>query len=182
MNGVSEVVLHGYAQISTQCLRRCAIEGIPVHWATTGGSHAGSFYGPVLAAQRKVRQYKALSDAEVCGGLAQKVVLCKIEHQIQHLMRSSRGNVEVRKSIALDLSQMRAARAKASRSKEVQELLGYEGVVARHYFGALSNLVQEGAGEEAQSGAAGRKEGRGGRARGACAPAGAQRPGCTNPG
>ncbi len=148
MNGVSEVVLHGYAQISTQCLRRCAIEGIPVHWATTGGSHAGSFYGPVLAVQRKVRQYKALSDAEVCGGLAQKVVLCKIEHQIQHLMRSSRGNVEVRKSIALDLSQMRAARAKASRSKEVQELLGYEGVVARHYFGALSNLVQEGAGEE----------------------------------
>ena len=143
LRAVSEIILHGHAQISTQCLRTCAAEQIPVHWVTMGGSHAGSFYGPVLAVQRKLRQYSALSDEGTRHALAQRIVVCKIEYQIQHLMRSSRGQQQLREAITDALTQMRSARASARRTSNPSELLGFEGLTARHYFEALANLVHE---------------------------------------
>jgi CRISP-associated protein Cas1 len=66
---VEGVILHGFAQISTQALRKCAEQEIAVHWLTVGGWHTGSMTASVGQVQRRIRQYQALTDA-CCGARA----------------------------------------------------------------------------------------------------------------
>src|SRR5215213_372992 len=59
---IGQVVLHGFAQITTQALRLCAEKEIAVHWVTQGGSYIGSFASGAGGVQRRIRQYEALRD------------------------------------------------------------------------------------------------------------------------
>jgi CRISPR/Cas system-associated endonuclease Cas1 len=45
---LSDVVVHGHAQVTTQALRLCASEEVPVHYVTTSGAYLGSFAGLIL--------------------------------------------------------------------------------------------------------------------------------------
>jgi len=40
---IGQIVLHGFAQISTQALRFCGQQEIGVHWITTGGQYMGAW-------------------------------------------------------------------------------------------------------------------------------------------
>lgn len=141
---ISDVVLHGYAQITTQALRTCASEGIPVHWLTQGGAYTGSFFGPNLSVQRKVRQYDALRAPDgLALALACRVVEAKIAHQTQLLMRATRGDEARRDVVREALASMRRLQKRAARASDVQELLGFEGSAAKLYFEQLPSLVLE---------------------------------------
>src|SRR5262249_46024162 len=59
---VSDITVHGFAQITTQALRLCADEEIPVHFVTQVGAHIGTFNGPSGGVQRRIRQYRGLTD------------------------------------------------------------------------------------------------------------------------
>src|SRR5207248_741017 len=54
---VGQVVLHGFAQITTQALRLCADKEVGVHWLTQGGGYIGSFASGAGSVQRRIRQY-----------------------------------------------------------------------------------------------------------------------------
>ena len=140
---VSDVTIHGYGQISTQALRTCANEDIPVHWVTSGGAYAGSFFGPSISVQRRIRQYQALTDTNICSHLAQRVAIAKINHQLQHLLRSSRSKPSTRDVLSSQLAGIRRALGQARRTTALDTLRGAEGIAARFYFGALPSLVHE---------------------------------------
>src|SRR5438034_7529259 len=69
---VGQVVLHGFAQITTQALRLCAEREVGVHWVTMGGRYMGAWSAGAGPVQRRIRQYKALTDPAVCLRLAKQ--------------------------------------------------------------------------------------------------------------
>jgi CRISPR-associated protein Cas1 len=145
---ISDLVLHGHAQITTQALRLCADEEIPVHFVTSSGAYLGSFHGPSGGVQRRIRQFRGLTDDSVALELARRLVSAKIEMQLRHLLRGSRKSSELRGSVEEHLATMRGALRACKTMASREELMGQEGLAARAYFGGLASLVLPEVGEE----------------------------------
>lgn len=138
---VSDVVVHGYAQVSTQALKQCAISGIPVHYLNSSGGHVGTFAPGAGGVQRRIRQFRALDDGATRLRLAKALVSAKVELQLRHVLRASRKAPELRRKVEGCLVGLRAALSAISRVDSAESLLGNEGSAARSYFGALAYLV-----------------------------------------
>jgi len=139
---VGSVVVHGFAQISTQALRLCADHDVSVHWMTGSGGLIGSLAPSAASAQRHLRQFAALRDDGKCLDLAKLVVGAKVEGQLRFLLRATRGsprNETMTRSLQLIRQMLRMAR----RADNRETLLGYEGTAARAYFEVLPALHSE---------------------------------------
>lgn len=139
---VGQVVLHSFAQISTQALHFCADQEIGVHFISGGGRYLGSFDGRQGSVQRRIRQYAALSNPEICLELARKLVLCRGQGQRKFLMRG-RGKAEVPEILQRATAQMKTLLKQVPQAKSLESLLGLEGNLAALYFGALPWLISE---------------------------------------
>ena len=138
---VSSLMLHGFAQISTQAVRLCVHRDIGVHWLGSGGQHLASLTSSVGQVQRRVRQYQALCNPRICLRLARQLVLAKIEGQHRFLMRATRGRAESRAEIIVELRSVSHALKAARRAEDVEVLRGHEGEAAVKYFAALRKTV-----------------------------------------
>ena len=140
---VGSIVFHGYPQITTQALHRCAYEEIGLHWLTTGGRHIASLCSSTGGVQRKVRQYQGLDDKGCRRELAARLIHAKVENARRYLLRGSQGMD--RKSLGLQghLDEMQRALKKIELQPEQESLRGYEGLAARAYFSALPSLFKE---------------------------------------
>jgi CRISPR-associated protein Cas1 len=145
---VSDVVIHGHAQITTQALRLCADAEIPVHWVTTSGAYLGAFAAHAPAVQRRIRQYRGLCDEAQAVALARRLIVTKIQLQLHHVLRASRKDDEVRAQLADSIALMRRAVSSAAHGLDRETLLGQEGTAARVYFQALPHLVHPDAGPD----------------------------------
>jgi CRISPR-associated protein Cas1 len=141
MRGVETVLLHGFAQISTQALRRCAEHGVGVHWMTTSGFHTASLVPTAGQVQRRVRQYRALADDANCLRLAQALVHARVEGQHRYLLRASRGDEALRGQILGPLSGIQDALKAVPRADNRDSLRGYEGTAAANYFEGLRSVL-----------------------------------------
>ena len=140
---ISDIVVHGHAQVTTQALRECANLGIPVHWVTTGGGFVGTFVGGAVHARRRVRQYAGLSAVDTALDLARRVVMAKVELQLRHLLRATRGAESLRRAVKEYVESLRGCLRRAARATSQTVLMGHEGSAARAYFGGLPLLVAE---------------------------------------
>lgn len=138
---IDALILHGYAQVTTQALNLCAERQIPVHWLTTSGKHVGSFTATAGQVQRRLRQYRALSDEAECLRLAKAMVKGKVEGQHRYLLRGSRGDNQARDAMAADLVPLRNALSKIDSAADPDALRGLEGSAAVGYFRGLSRLL-----------------------------------------
>lgn len=138
---IGQVVLHGFSQITTQALRLCAEQEVGVHWVTTGGRYMGAWLAGMGSVQRRIRQYQALTDGELCLLLARRLAEARVRGQLSFLLRASREAgrdvVEVREAV----SGMRKLLSPMSRATNIDSLRGYEGSAGAHYFSALPHLV-----------------------------------------
>lgn len=139
---VDQVVLHGFAQVSTQALRLCADQGVGVHWMTQGGGLVGSFTSSASSPQRQLRQFAALTNAEIQLRLAKQVVHAKLEGQLRWLLRATRDGSRT-ESTEQALATLREMLRKVHRADNSASLLGIEGNGAAAYFGELPALVSE---------------------------------------
>ncbi|HJV47151.1 MAG TPA: type I-MYXAN CRISPR-associated endonuclease Cas1 [Bacillota bacterium] len=139
---VGSVTLHGPSQMTTQTLHLCAHKGIPVHWMSTGGNYIASLTNAAGGVQRRLRQYKGLTNADMSLKLSKAVVTAKIESQIRYLLRMSRGK-NIRTEMDEHIHMMKTMLRKSHKVSELDELLGYEGNAARSYFSCLKMLTRE---------------------------------------
>lgn len=144
---VTDLVIHGHAQITTQALRLCADAEIPVHFVTTSGSYLGAFSGPTGGVQRRIRQFRGLADDAFALGLARRLLLAKIEMQLRHVLRGSRKADELRDRVESYLATIRQGLRGCAHAKTREEMMGEEGNAARAYFAALAAMVVPDAGE-----------------------------------
>jgi CRISP-associated protein Cas1 len=144
---VGQVVLHSFSQISTQALYFCAEQDIGVHLVSGGGRYLGSFDARRGSIQRRVRQYQALSQSDVCLALAQRLVSCRGQSQRKFLMRGRRGggsesgSESGSKSLSEAIAQMKAVLKQVPKAQSIESLLGLEGNLAATYFGVLDQLI-----------------------------------------
>jgi CRISPR-associated protein Cas1 len=140
---VSAILLHGFSQISTQALRLCVDRDVAVHWLGTGGQHLASLTSSVGQVQRRIRQYRALTDEAIRLRLAKQLVRAKIEGQHRYLLRATRGveNSHDRNLILPVLRDISSALAAAAHAPDQSVLRGHEGDAAASYFSALPTLL-----------------------------------------
>ena len=138
---IEDVLLHGFSQISTQAIRKCVEHGIGVHWLTTSGYHTASLVSTAGQVQRRLRQYRALTDERECLRQARKLALAKVEGQYRYLMRASRGDEEARGDIQTSLRGIQPLLERIADASDRDSLRGLEGTAAVHYFAALRKLL-----------------------------------------
>lgn len=141
INDVGALVLHGYAQVSTQALHLCADREVSIHWLTSGGRHVGALHPGSGMVQRRVRQYQALTEPGTALKLARRLAAAKMESQLRFLLRSTRQDASARGAVEPAITAIRSQIKAASRSESLASLRGFEGTAGHAYFSALPHLL-----------------------------------------
>ena len=146
---IGQVVLHGFAQISTQALAFCAQHEVGVHWLTGGGRYLGSWASGVGSVQRRIRQYKALTDSTLRLRLAKRLAEARVRTQLSFLLRATRESGRGKTDQIHDsINIIRRLLSPMSRADSIHSLRGYEGSIGAQYFRALPDLISGEAGAE----------------------------------
>ncbi|MCP9495683.1 MAG: type I-MYXAN CRISPR-associated endonuclease Cas1 [Pyrinomonadaceae bacterium MAG19_C2-C3] len=144
---VGQIVLHGFSQITTQALRLCSEQDIGVHWVTTGGRYIGGLASGAGSVQRRIRQYRALTDDGFCLKLAGRLAEARARGQLSFLLRASRDAGRAKAAVKEAVGGIRKLLAPLSRATNIDSLRGYEGSIGAHYFSAMPDLIVPEAGE-----------------------------------
>ncbi|MGF1496593.1 MAG: type I-MYXAN CRISPR-associated endonuclease Cas1 [Elainellaceae cyanobacterium] len=147
---VGQLVLHSYVQLSTQALYFCSEQDIGVHFISGGGRYLGSFDNRQGSIQRRIRQYKALTDPNLCLKLAVQLVTCRGQSQRKFLMRGQRNASTTTGTLTEVIEQMQRTLKQVPKAASLSSLLGLEGNLAALYFQALPGLLSESAPAEFQ--------------------------------
>lgn len=140
---LESVVIHGYAQMSTQALYLCADQGVAVHWLSPAGRYVAGLAAGPGSVQRRLRQFKALSDDAFGLGLARRLTMAKMEGQLRYALRATRGMKRDEGDIREPFQTLRAALRGASKALNLDELRGHEGSAGRAYFSLVPKLLGE---------------------------------------
>ena len=144
IHSIESLLLHGYAQISTQAIRKCVEHGIGVHWLSTTGYHTASLVATAGQVQRRIRQYRALADNEVaCLRLARTLAHAKVEGQHRYLLRATRGVNQHRDSLQTEFRGIQEMLRLIPAAESCDRLRGLEGTAAVHYFRGLRSLLSD---------------------------------------
>jgi CRISPR-associated protein Cas1 len=140
---VGEIVIHGYAQISTQAIHLCASQEVGVHWITGGGRYIGGLAAGASPVQRRIRQFEALRDPGLAFRVGRRLVSARISSQLGFLLRASRSKERDVSGIEEAVQGIRNALEGASHAEGIDSLRGYEGDAGRHYFAGLPALLRD---------------------------------------
>lgn len=138
---VAQVVLHSYSQISTQALYLCSENQVGIHLISGGGRYLGSFDTRQGSIQRRIQQYQALTNPDICLKLAKQLVTCRGQSQRKFLMRGKRGKEDTPEDLLQAIAQMKAVLKQINHATSLDSLLGFEGNLAATYFSALPHLI-----------------------------------------
>lgn len=145
---IEEIVLHGYAQVSTQAIALCAYKNIPIHWISAGGNYLCTLNSGTGRVQRRIAQYEYMSKPENQLSLAKRTVENRMNNQIQVVLRQSRGDKPLRQSLTKHVRQMRKLKSNVKEASCADSLRGYEGACANTYFDALKRILADKVPEE----------------------------------
>jgi CRISPR-associated protein Cas1 len=148
IRNVESVLLHGFAQVSTQAIRKCAEHEIGIHWLTTTGSHTASLVTRAGPVQRRIRQYQALTGEATCLRLAKALAQAKVEGQYKYLLRATRGDDDTRQMTQADLDAIQQELRAIGRAADRDAVRGHEGAAAVAYFRGLRGVLAEGVPDE----------------------------------
>ncbi|MDW7709689.1 MAG: type I-MYXAN CRISPR-associated endonuclease Cas1 [Deferrisomatales bacterium] len=159
---VAALVLHGNVQISTQAVHYCAAREIGVHWLSYGGHYVGALSAGAGGVQRRNRQYGALRDPRLRGGLAARIAQAKVENQLRYVLRATRGEAAGPRDAAVQrgVERLREEVASVARlggeiaslepgadglevevTRCIDAVRGHEGAAGREYFALLPRLL-----------------------------------------
>lgn len=140
IEGVENVIIFGDAILSSSAVRRLLERDINLTWL----SSRGKFYGRLESTRhvdihRQRQQFARGEDESFCLALSKTIVAAKVKNQITILRRYQRNRpaVDVKKHIEA----MLRLQPIMERVNIKNELMGHEGLAARHYYQALGALV-----------------------------------------
>ncbi len=136
---LQSLVMHGPVNITSGALALCVTRGVPVHWFTAGGRYLGTIQCVAGVPQRRIRQYRALTDPKIRLRLARRLVGAKITNVRRYLLRVARAGG--REELLDTVKHLSKLEKKAAVSDSVETLRGFEGDASRAYFGALPQII-----------------------------------------
>ncbi|HIQ20388.1 MAG TPA: CRISPR-associated endonuclease Cas1 [Planctomycetes bacterium] len=138
MIDVSQVCLLGNVQLTAQALRRLTAAGIPIaHFSYSGWFHAltsGLIHKNV---ELRMAQFAAAADPERALKLACAFVAGKIKNARTILRRNRSAGAPQ------PLGRLRQMADQALAAKDLDTLLGIEGMAAREYFAGFARLLKD---------------------------------------
>lgn len=139
---IGEIVVHGYAQVTTQALHLCAYNEVGVHWLTNGGRYVGGLTAGASPVQRRIRQYEALREPGLTFKLAKRLARARIESQLRFVLRASQGSDRKATGLQAAVDGIRNALTGIGRIEGIDALRGCEGEAGRAYFSGLAHLLR----------------------------------------
>ena len=137
LRDISQVVLMGDVQISTQTVQALCQQGTPLVYLSWGGWFYGMTQGmPSKNVELRMAQFKRAAEPTFALGLARAIVRGKIENQRTFLRRNGEQVPE------LTLNSMASAGQQAQHATDLEQLLGIEGNAAHIYFSSFSTLLK----------------------------------------
>jgi len=136
LKDVSQLILCGNVQVSTQTLHQLCEASIPVVYLSTGHWFYGVTSGLGLKnAFDQAAQFEAAQDPRRCLDFARRLIVDKGVNQRTLLRRN--GNAP--DAALRDMSELID---KAAKAHSIASLLGIEGSIARHYFQHFGTLLK----------------------------------------
>lgn len=136
------VVVISKCTLSSSCICQLLNLGIPVTYI----SSKGLFYGRLestrhvnIARQRK--QFRCGESHEFCLQIAKKIIAAKIHNQIVILKRYAKNNLNLSVQVQPELEKMAQSQYKITDCKDIEQILGHEGVASRIYYQVLSLFI-----------------------------------------
>jgi CRISPR-associated protein Cas1 len=137
---VQSLALHGQVRVSPSAIGLCVAGQVPVHWFTAGGRYLGTLSHALGAPQRRIRQYRAVTDERIRMRLCRTLVEAKVSNTRRYLLRVTRGRREGEIRIALE--RLADIERMVPGAESAETLRGLEGEAARLYFGVLPLLLE----------------------------------------
>lgn len=132
---VSQISVFGNVQVTSQLLRACFMEEVPVCWFSYGGWFSGIAEGlPSKHIELRRRQVGVAAQAGLL--VARKMIDGKIRNSRTFLRRNARADVTA------ELEQLKLIADQAARATSTESLLGYEGTAARIYFSKFPAVLR----------------------------------------
>ncbi len=131
---VSQLVVFGRVQVSTQALHELFARDITILWMSTGGWLQGFAVGQPPK-HVELRRHQTAAHAQGGAGLAQQMIAGKISNCRTLLRRNARGDV------ASTVAALKRLAEQARGADNFSTLLGIEGTAARMYFSVLPAMV-----------------------------------------
>lgn len=151
IRSIESVLLHGFSQISTQAIRKCVEYGIGIHWLSMTGYHTASLVATAGQVQRRIRQFRALTDEAECLRLARALAHAKVEGQHRYLLRATRGTDNERDELQPEFRSIQEMLRLIPAAESRDSLRGLEGTAAVHYFRGLRFLLNDRVSDELRS-------------------------------
>jgi CRISPR-associated protein Cas1 len=139
LQDISQLVLLGNVQVSTQAVQTLCEASIPVVYLSTGHWFYGISHGISLRnAYDRAAQFRVATEPQRCLAFARQVVCDKAENQRTLLRRNAPADQSTERAVR-DIDDL-IERLPAVDS--IATLLGMEGAIAAAYFGRFSTLLK----------------------------------------
>ncbi len=139
LSRVSELVLFGNVQITTQTVTALLNKSVPVVYLSYHGRYRGRTSGPFSPhVPLRRAQYAALGDEDILLAYAKGIVYAKLQHQQALLWRQNQKRNDP--TIAAALARLRKNRDTVQARTRLSSLRGHEGAAAAAYFQGYRRL------------------------------------------
>ena len=141
MTAIDQVILIGVVNISTQLLHEFLKRNISVHFGNGYGKELG-WLNPVHNKNSllRIQQVKATEDQDKSLALAKAMITGKLQNMRTLLMRYHRS--DKKQELEESIEQIQKMIKKIPTAANKNELLGYEGLGSRYYFGTFNVLIK----------------------------------------
>lgn len=136
---IESLVLVGRVQVTTEAITGLMEKNIPVTWISDHGRFIGRMENTLNVDVFRQQQQILKQGSSLYFQLAERMIDAKANNQLVILRRyNRRANVS---SVHSDIANIISFRKHVLHSKSIEQLMGFEGIIAKIYFGALGNLV-----------------------------------------
>lgn len=133
------IEVFGKIQITTQCVTECLKRGVNILFYSTQGAYFGRLISTNhVNVQRQRMQEKVTEDKQFRLDFSRCIINAKIRNQIVVLRRYARNREnDIRRAVI----EMQNMYRKLETAQSIEQLMGYEGTVAKIYFRELGRLI-----------------------------------------
>ena len=137
---IEYVSLFGNIKITVPAMQMFMKNKIPV----TLYSKTGNYFGRIMSNEncniiRQRKQFKLSGETEFSLELSKRIINAKVHNQRVVLMRYA--PTEKKEEVRHIIEQMKLAVKNIDKCTSVSQIMGYEGIAARHYFMGLSKCI-----------------------------------------
>ena len=137
---LESISIFGRSQITTACVQVCLSRGIDVSYYSKSGSYFGRLHSTGHVNVKRQRLQANLLGSKLALELAKKIIKSKVHNQSVVMQRYAKSR---KVDVSSTYQQMKILMNKIENCSEINQLMGYEGIIARLYFQILGKLVDK---------------------------------------